>query len=252
MGLPPLRFGIGGRAKGHRQAQPLAGDRKRKQTQPLARARTGGIRSASASAQKRKRVDKVSATGEAKRSRKMQPHERRQEHLSLGQKRSQPLARQQSTCRWFDPKVCEADHFASHREHKGFCIRCDLHRNRRDYEACAMLDSQQSWLSIGAHGGAWGMGCTVCAAAEPLGARIGSRRSKFARFQIRPSSRFRAREALLQHATSVSHRRALGFHRPQPLARNAIVQRRSLSSLGICSLRKVGHAVDVCTLGAGP
>ena len=91
------------------------------------------------------------------------------------------------------------------------------------------------------------MGCTVCAAFAATGAQVGSRRSKFARFQVRPSSRFRAREALLQHATSVSHRRAWGSRRAQPLARDAIVRQRSLSSLGICSLRSVGHAVDGCT-----
>ena len=125
--LPPLRFGTWGHAKGCRQPLALS---KPRQTQPLARARTGGSRSVSVLAQKRKLVDKVSATGETKRSRKMQPHEHRQEQLPG----------QQRTCRWFDPKVSEVDHFAkhSHAHHsqgrKGFCIRCDLHRNRKDYE----------------------------------------------------------------------------------------------------------------------
>ena len=100
--LPPLRFGTWGHAKkGSRQPLALS---KPRQTQPLARARTGGSRSVSVLAQKRKLVDKVSATGETKRRRKMQPHERRQEQLPG----------QQRTCRWFDPKVSEVDHFANH------------------------------------------------------------------------------------------------------------------------------------------
>ena len=57
--LPPLRFGTWGHAKkGCRQPLALS---KPRQTQPLARARTGGSRSVSVLAQKRKLVDKVSA-----------------------------------------------------------------------------------------------------------------------------------------------------------------------------------------------
>ena len=165
--LPPLRFGNWGHAKkGSRQPLALS---KPRQTQPLARARTGGSRSVSVLAQKRKLVDKVSATGETKRRRKMQPHERRQEQLPG----------QQRTCRWFDPKVSEVDHFAnhSHANHsqgrKGLCIRCDLHRNRKDYEACAKLGNGQCWLTTGAHRGVWGMGCTVCASFAANCAHIG-------------------------------------------------------------------------------
>ena len=61
------------------------------------------------------------------------------------------------TCGWLDPQVSEADHFANCKA-KGFCIRCDLHRNRHDYDACAMLANKQSWLTTGAHRGLWGHG----------------------------------------------------------------------------------------------
>ena len=144
--LPPLRFGTWGHAKGsRRQLAPS----KPKKTQPLARGRTGGCRSVSAVAQKRKFVDKTSATGETKRRRKMQPHKRAKE---------QPGGKQE-VCSWFDPKVSEEDHFTSRSQCcKGFCLRCDLYRNRKDYEVCAMRQNNQSWLAIGAHRGVWGHG----------------------------------------------------------------------------------------------
>ena len=205
--LPPLRFGTWVPAKGRRQH---LFPRKPRQTQPLARGSSSD--SVSTVAQKRKLVGKASSIGETKRRRMMQPDQRGQEQLG-GKSR---------TCSWLDPKVSEVDHFTSHSQCKGFCIRCDLYRNRKDYDACTMLENKQikqSWLKTGAHRGVWGMGCRLCAAFAATGAHIGSRCSKFARFQVRPPSRYRAREALLQHATSVSHRRACGLRRGQPLAR---------------------------------
>ena len=224
--LPPLRFGSWGHAKGRRQPLALS---QRKQTQPLVRASTSRTGPVPASAQKRKLAAKVPASGETKRSRKMPP-----------QSSEQPR-----TCRWFDPKVSEADHFTIHSQDKGFCIRCDLHRNRKHYDACAMLSNQKSWISTGSHRGKWGMGCSVCAAFAATGAHTGSRRSKFARFMVRPSSRWRAREAVLQHATSVSHRRALGRRSVQPLARDPRARQQAPSSRGTCPK---DQATEGCTL----
>ena len=157
-------------------------------------------------------MDTTSATGETKRRREMQPHERGKE---------QPGGKER-VCRWLDPQVSEAEHFTSC-QRKEFCIRCDLYRNWKDYEVAAMRQNNQSWLATGAYRGVWGMGCKMCAAFAPNLAHVGSRRSKFSRFQVRPSSRWRAREALLQHATSAHHRRACGL-RSQPLARQTKVQ----------------------------
>ena len=147
--LPPLRFGTWGHAKGsRRQLAPS----KPKKTQPLARGRTSGCRSVSAVAQKRKFVDTTSATGETKRRREMQPHERGKE---------QPGGKER-VCRWLDPQVSEADHFTSC-QRKEFCIRCDLYRNRKDYEVAAMRQNNQSWLATGAYRGVWGHGLqNVC------------------------------------------------------------------------------------------
>ena len=213
--LPPLRFGLG-----------VSRCTKPRQTQPMARASSSESVSTSG-AQKRQLVGKASATGETKRRWIMQQSRGEQ----LGEWRSR-----------FDPKVSEAEHFASCRC-KGFCIRCDLFRNRKDYDACAMMvnkNNLQSWLKTGADRGVWGMGCRLCAAFEATGARMGSRCSKFARFQVqtmRPPSRYRVREALLQHAKSASHRRACAFLKVQPLAREAKaakVQQQAPSSGAIC------------------
>ena len=172
-------------------------------------------------------MDKASATGETKRRRQMPPDQRVQEQLG-GKSR---------TCSWLDPKVSEVDHFTSHSRCKGFCIRCDLYRNRKDYDACATMENKhnkQSWLKTGARRGVWGMGCRLCAAFAATGAHIGSRCSKFAMFQVRPSSGWRARLALLQHARSASHRRACAFGGVQPLARPPKVRQEAPSSRGIC------------------
>ena len=87
------------------------------------------------------------------------------------------------------------------------------------------------------------MGCRLCAAYAATGAHIGSRRSKFARFQVRPPSRCRAREALLQHATSTSHRRACGFRRVRPLEPCPIARQQAPSYRGI---RIADDAVGGC------
>ena len=137
-GVPPLRFGTWGPAKGRRQhlapgkprqTQPLArGSSSDSVTQPLARGSSSD--SVSTVAQKRKLVDKAAATGATKRRRKMQPDQRVQEQLG---------GKSRTHCSWLDdprnPNVSEAEHFASHSRCKGFCIRCDLYRNRKDYES---------------------------------------------------------------------------------------------------------------------
>ena len=116
--LPPLRFGLG-----------VCRSTKPRQTQPMARASSSESVSTSG-AQKRQLVGKASATGETKRRRIVQ--QSRREQLGEGQ-----IAGSR-----FDPKVSEAEHFASCRC-KGFCIRCDLFRNRKDYDACANMVNKQ-------------------------------------------------------------------------------------------------------------
>ena len=209
--MPALRFGCWG-GQGVKLAK-----RRSSQTQPLARTRGDGnhLDFSKTRKTKRKREHPISAIGERKSARK--------KLKQTCDNKEQPLARDANgkSFKKFDPGVSEDAHFCQHRNCKGFCIRCDLHRDRKSYEAVAMFEGkQQSWLTIGAHRGVWGMGCSVCAKVAAAGAHIGSRWSKFARFQVRPPSRYRAREALVQHAASLSHRRACGMlRRVQPLAR---------------------------------
>ena len=179
-GVPALRFGCWGGGQGVKLAK-----RRSSQTQPLARTRRDGKHLDLSKTRKRKREHPISATGEGKRARK--------KLKQTCNNKEQPLARDASDKSFnkFELGVSEDAHFCQHRKCKGFCIRCDLHRDRKSYEACAMLESkQQSWLTIGVHRGVWGMGCSVCAKVAAAGAHIGSRWSNFARFPMRPPSRY--------------------------------------------------------------
>ena len=110
--------------------------------------------------------------------------------------------------RVFDGSVSETQHSEYHSGYKSFCIRCDVHKRQKVYEACAW-HAGSSWLARGVRRGLWGLGCTVCANYLASGRKNnGARFSKFAKFDVRPTSGFIARWAIEQHHSSESHRMA--------------------------------------------
>ena len=130
----------------------------------------------------------------------------------------------------FDGSLSEAQHLERHAACKGFCIRCDLQKRPKVYEACTLYEGR-SWLSRGVNRGIWGLGCRICAEFAASGNKCdGARFSKFAKFQIRPKTGFHARMLLERHTSSTSHRVACGIKKrkgsdmlaqptaPQPLA----------------------------------
>ena len=130
--------------------------------------------------------------------------------------------------RAFSGADSDAQHFAEHAPcNKAFCIRCDFHRRRQTYTARSLLPNGSSWLAAGEHRGLWGLGCRVCAKAAAAGRKSSEGRfSKFATFQVRPSSGFHARFQVEQHQRSAAHRLVAGVKRfmicreefsPQPL-----------------------------------
>ena len=126
--------------------------------------------------------------------------------------------------RVFDGSVSEAQHLEYHAGCKGFCIRCDVNKRQKVYRACS------PWLSPGVSRGIWGLGCIDCAKYYGTGNKLkGARFSKFAKYEVRPTSGFAARWQIEQHRQSESHRVACGVKRkelhlsaepprPQPLA----------------------------------
>ena len=112
----------------------------------------------------------------------------------------------------FDGKMSETQHLEYHSGYKGFCIRCDMQKRRKVYEACALYKGG-SWLATGVRNGLWGLGCTECAKFLASGRKPpgNARSSKFANFQIRPPSGFTARWTIEQHTKSESHRLACGL-----------------------------------------
>ena len=109
-----------------------------------------------------------------------------------------PAARQFRTV--FDGSVSETQHLEYHSGSKGFCIRCDVQKRRKVYEACA-LHGGGSWLATGVRNGLWGIGCTECARFLASGRQVPdkARFSKFANFQVRPQCGYRARFLIEQH-----------------------------------------------------
>ena len=148
----------------------------------------------------------------------------------IERKRSQPLAQQKpgvaqkrkappltsaaAHCEFrkvFDGKMSETQHLAYHSGYKGFCIRCDMQKRRKVYEACARHEGG-SWLATGVRNGLWGRRCTECARFVASGRQLpdNARFSKFANFQVRPQCGFTARFWLKQHSRCKSHRLACG------------------------------------------
>ena len=142
-------------------------------------------------------------------------------------KRSQPLAQKPGVAqklkappltsaarKVFDGKMSETQHLEYHSEFKGFCIRCDMQKRRKVYEACARHEGG-SWLATGVRNGLWGLGCTKCASFLASGRQLpdNARFSKFANFQFRPRCGFRARAYIEAHTKSESHRQACGLKR---------------------------------------
>ena len=77
----------------------------------------------------------------------------------------------------FDGNMSETQHLEYHCGHKGFCIRCDMQKRRKVYEACALYKGG-SWLATGVRNGLWGIGCTACASSLASGRkRRGNARS---------------------------------------------------------------------------
>ena len=80
----------------------------------------------------------------------------------------------------FDGSISEALHLERHAGCKGFCIRCDVQKRPKVYEACSLYDGR-SWLARGVSRGVWGLGCRICAEFAASGSRRdGARFSKFA------------------------------------------------------------------------
>ena len=108
----------------------------------------------------------------------------------------------------FDASVSEAEHLQNHSGSTAFCVRCDFEKRPKVYAAYS-LHNGSSWLSRGVHRGKWGLGCTLCAQYKASGSKSdGSRFSKFAKFEVRPSSAFACRWQIEQHLESKSHRLA--------------------------------------------
>ena len=94
----------------------------------------------------------------------------------------------------FSGQVSDAQHLAEHGGSKSFCIRCDVQRRRKTYEALSLLPNGSSWLAVGVRRGLWGLGCQVCAKYVASGRkRVKGRFSKVATFQVRPKTGFHAR-----------------------------------------------------------
>ena len=118
-----------------------------------------------------------------------------------------------------------------HSDSTAFCVRCDFEKRPKVYAAYS-LHRGSSWLKRGVSRGKWGLGCTLCAQYNASGSKSdGSSFSKFAKFEVRPSSGFACRWQIEQHRASKSHQLAQPWVRardrldvsaeppqPQPLA----------------------------------
>ena len=86
------------------------------------------------------------------------------------------------------------------------CIRCDMDRRRKVYEALSLYNGRP-WLARGVSRGVWGIGCVLCAEYAASRAKSsGPMLSKLAKLQVRPTSGFRARWRIRQHQRCQSHR----------------------------------------------
>ena len=141
-------------------------------------------------------------------------------------KRSQTLSRRELR-EAFDGRVSETTHVQAHGNRKNFCIRCEYQKQRRMYGArCSLPTNGRSWLCSGVYRGLWGLGCSMCAQYASSGGRCANGRySKFAKFNVRPTSRFHAWYLFEQHERSKSHRVACGLHRTRPFEGGAAASR---------------------------
>ena len=160
----------------------------------------------------------------------------------VAQKRkAQPLAQKAARCEFrkvFDGQMSDTQHLEHHsRYYQGFCIRCDMQKRPKMYEACARHEGG-SWLATGVRNGLWGLGCTVCARFLASGGQqlpngiVGGQQKnlKFANFNVRPRSSKVVEKLIQEHSRSELHRLACGLKRkrtgmsdapfppPQPLA----------------------------------
>ena len=134
---------------------------------------------------------------------------------TLARKASQTLSRKRSLREVFDGSISEAQHLERHAGYKGFCIRCDVQKRPKVYEACSLYEGR-SWLARGVSRGLWGLGCRICAGFAATGGRCDDARySKFANYEMRPSSGWRARESIQLHSMSASHRLACGIRKKE-------------------------------------
>ena len=109
--------------------------------------------------------------------------------------------------------VSEAQHVEQHAGFKGFCICCDVQKRRKAYEACS-LHNGVSWLSGRVSRGRRRLGCTPCAKFWAAGGKsVSSRFSKFVKFQVSPTSSWRAMWLIEQHHQAQSHRIGCGIAR---------------------------------------
>ena len=60
----------------------------------------------------------------------------------------------------FDSSVSEAEHLQYHVGFKGFCIRCDVQKNPKLYEALT-LQAGVPWISRGVNSGLWASGARI-------------------------------------------------------------------------------------------
>ena len=134
----------------------------------------------------------------------------------VAQKRKAPPLTPEARCKFrkvFDGNMSETQHLEYHSGFKGFCIRCDMQKRRKVYEACARRREGGTWLATGVRNGLWGLGCTDCASFLASGRQLldNARFSKFANFKFRPRCGFRGRGVIEQHTKSESHRLACGL-----------------------------------------
>ena len=113
--------------------------------------------------------------------------------------------------------MADEEHRQYHEGFRGFCVRCDVQKDPKVY---ASLASQAGgpWLTSGrSTSGMWGLGCKDCAAYLASGQTCKDARfSKFANFEVRPTSRLAAKFLVQQHHERRSHRVASGRERARP------------------------------------
>ena len=224
--MPPLRFGPQPLEAKQAKRRRAEGAQKPTATRATPRkAETHKTQHSTSSSRNRFKLESAGRSSPRKQRQSMSPkaHTRKvltpgmissppQRKVSKSGQGSQTLSRKRpfsnDTRQLFDGALSDAEHVERHAFCKGFCIRCDMHRRPQVYEACSLHEGR-SWLARGVSRGTWGLGCKICARFAATGRRCeGARFSKFAKFEIRPTTGFHARMLLEQHSRSQSHRAA--------------------------------------------